>query len=56
MFLNKVEICGVNTSDLPLLSEEEKNAGDVSDPTDPLQGPIEPSLTTFRPYGSIKPT
>ena len=25
MFLNKVEICGVNTSDLPLLSEEEKN-------------------------------
>ena len=24
MFLNKVEICGVNTSDLPLLSEEEK--------------------------------
>lgn len=26
MFLNKVEICGVNTSELPLLSEEEKNA------------------------------
>ena len=25
MFLNKVEICGVNTSDLPLLTEEEKN-------------------------------
>lgn len=25
MFLNKVEICGVNTSELPLLSEEEKN-------------------------------
>ena len=25
MFLNKVEICGVNTSDLPLLSEEEKD-------------------------------
>lgn len=24
MFLNKVEICGVNTSELPLLSEEEK--------------------------------
>ena len=26
MFLNKVEICGVNTSELPLLSEEEKNS------------------------------
>lgn len=25
MFLNKVEICGVNTSELPLLSEDEKN-------------------------------
>ena len=25
MFLNKVEICGVNTSDLPLLTEDEKN-------------------------------
>ena len=24
MFLNKVEICGVNTSELPLLSDEEK--------------------------------
>ena len=24
MFLNKVEICGVNTSELPLLSNEEK--------------------------------
>ena len=26
MFLNKVEICGVNTSELPLLSEEEKSS------------------------------
>lgn len=26
MFINKVEICGVNTSKLPLLSEEEKEA------------------------------
>ena len=26
MFLNKVEICGVNNSELPLLSEEEKNS------------------------------
>lgn len=26
MFINKVEICGVNTSKLPLLSEEEKDA------------------------------
>lgn len=26
MFLNKVEICGVNTSELPLLSEDEKKA------------------------------
>ena len=26
MFLNKVEICGVNPSELPLLSEEEKNS------------------------------
>ena len=25
MFLNKEEICGVNTSELPLLSDEEKN-------------------------------
>ena len=25
MFLNKVEICGVNTSELPLLSDEEKD-------------------------------
>ena len=25
MFLNKVEICGINTSDLPLLTEDEKN-------------------------------
>lgn len=25
MFLNKVEICGVNTSELPLLTEDEKN-------------------------------
>ena len=25
MFLNKVEICSVNTSDLPLLTEAEKN-------------------------------
>ena len=25
MALNKVEICGVNTSRLPILSEEEKN-------------------------------
>ncbi len=24
MFLNKVEICGVNTSELPLLSDEER--------------------------------
>ena len=24
MFLNRVEICGVNTSELPLLSDEEK--------------------------------
>lgn len=37
MFLNKVEICGVNTSELPLLSEDEKDTlfeqieqGDVS--------------------------
>ena len=26
MALNKVEICGVNTSSLPLLKEEEKDA------------------------------
>ena len=26
MALNKVEICGVDTSKLPLLKEEEKNA------------------------------
>lgn len=26
MALNKVEICGVDTSKLPLLNEEEKNA------------------------------
>ena len=38
MALNKVEICGVNTSKLPLLSNEEKDAlfariqeGDISD-------------------------
>jgi len=28
MALNKVEICGVNTSKLPLLNEEEKEALD----------------------------